>query len=419
VARTILHVDLDAFYASVEQRDDPRLRGRPVIVGGRSRRGVVCAASYEARPFGVRSAMPMVTALEKCPDAVVVSPRMGHYAVVSGQFFAILDSLSPLVEGLSLDEAFLDVTGEERLFGDGPAIARRIKQRVRDELSLVASVGVAPVKHVAKIASDLRKPDGLVVVGAGAGEVESFLAPLPVSRLWGVGRVTGEALGRAGIATIGELRRVGERALAARVGADSARHLLELARGEDARPVEPDRAPVSLGSEDTFERDLYDRERLWEMLLLQADSACARLRGEGLRARTVTVKIKYGNHELVTRRTTLPRATADGRLVGTVARELLAAVPAIEQRGVRLTGISLSGLGAAEAARPRQLALGLPEERAEAAAAARGEALGAAIDQIAARFGKAAVQRAVHLEGTEAAPDQPKLPVRGGRLRPK
>ncbi len=414
--RTILHVDLDAFYASVEQRDDPSLRGRPVIVGGRSRRGVVCAASYEARPFGVRSAMPMVTALERCPDAVVLAPRMAHYAAVSSQFFGILETMSPLVEGLSLDEAFLDVTGEERLLGDGPTIARRIKHSVQAELGLVASVGVAPVKHVAKIASDLDKPDGLRVVTPD--EVTSFLAVLPVSRLWGVGKVTGEALARAGLHTIGDLARVGERVLAARVGADAAAHLAALARGEDARAVQPDRAPVSLGSEDTFECDLRDRELLWEMLLMQADTVCARLRGESLRARTVTVKIKFADFELITRRTTLARPTADGREVGRIARELLMQVPGIEQRGVRLTGVSLSGLTGVEVAAPRQLALGLPADKAAAAAAARGEALGDALDRIAQRFGDGALRRAIHVRGAggalddDAAPAQPKEPRR-------
>lgn len=392
-ARTILHVDLDAFYASVEQRDDPSLRGRPVVVGGPSRRGVVCAASYEARPFGVRSAMPMATALKLCPQAVVIRPRFERYAAVSAQFFGILERWSPLVEGLSLDEAFLDCTGEERLFGDGPTIARAIKAAVRAELQLVVSVGVAPSKFVAKIASDLDKPDGLRVVGASAAEVLAFLHPLPVGRLWGVGKVTEEALATLGLRTIGDVARVGERTLAARLGREHARHLCELAQGHDDRDVIPDSTPKSIGHEDTFERDVRSRETLGRHLLSQADRACARVREGGWRARTITVKIKYANFERTSRRVTLERATADGRLVGETARELLAGVPDVERRGVRLTGVSLSAFEPADGA--RQLAF-------DEAAHQRGEALGAAIDKIAARFGAAAVKRAIHLgEGAD------------------
>lgn len=281
VGRTILHVDLDAFYASVEQRDDPRLRGRPVIVGGHERRGVVLAASYEVRPFGVRSAMPMVEALRRCPDAVVLRPRMNVYAEVSAGFFAILDRYSPLVEGLSLDEAFLDASGEERLFGDGATVAARIKKDVRAELGVIASVGVAPSKFIAKIASDVGKPDGLVVVPAG-GE-EAFLHPLPIGRLWGVGQVTEAELTRLGLRTIGDVARVGPALLAPRLGERLARHLCALAAGEDERQVLPDRAPKSIGHEDTFDEDLRDREALGEHLLHQADRVCARLRRAGLR----------------------------------------------------------------------------------------------------------------------------------------
>jgi DNA polymerase-4 len=380
--RTILHVDLDAFYASVEQRDDPSLRGRPVIVGGPSRRGVVLAASYEARPFGARSAMPMAQALSLCPHAVVVPPRMEHYADVSSAFFAVLDRWSPLVEGLSLDEAFLDVTGEERLLGDGPAIARAVKTAVREELSLVASVGVAPCKFVAKIASDLEKPDGLVVVGA---DVVSFLHPLPVGRLWGVGKKTGELLATLGLRTIGDVARAGESVLAARLGREHARHLTALANGIDDRVVEPDRAPVSIGHEDTFERDVRDLAELVPHILSQGDRACARARRGGWRATIVTLKIKYADHQRTSRRLTLPDPTADGRVVGETARRLLDEVPDVATRGVRLTGVSLSGLERGSA--PRQLGFDEPSRQ-------RGEALGAALDKIADKFGRGAVDRA-------------------------
>ena len=384
--RTILHVDLDAFFAAVEQRDDPTLRGKPVIVGGASPRGVVAAASYEVRVFGVRSAMPTSMALARCPHAIVLPPRHHHYAQVSRQFFAILEHYSPLVEGLSLDEAFLDVSGEESLFGDGATIGRLIKDRVRAELELVVSVGVAPSKFVAKIASDLGKPDGLLVVGA-AGVLE-FLRPLPVSRLWGVGAATDEILARIGLRTIGQVARAGEPLLAAQLGADRAHHLYSLAQGLDERDVIPERAPVSVGHEETFAADCFVRARLIPHLLGQADRSAPRLRRLGLRAQVLTVKIKYANHEIVTRRTTLPRASTDQRLFGETARALLDEVPAIERRGVRLTGVSLSNLTPEEA--PRQLLL---DEKQ----AVRGEQLGHAIDAFAARFGDGKIKRGVLL----------------------
>jgi len=387
VQRTILHVDLDAFYASVEQRDDPSLVGKPVVVGGHRQRGVVLAASYEVRPYGVRSAMPMAQALKLCPHAVVMRPRMARYAELSGEFFAILHRYSPLVEGLSLDEAFLDVTGEERLYGDGPAIARAIKARVREELRLVASVGVAPCKFAAKIASDLGKPDGLVTVEDG--RLREFLEPLPVTRLWGVGRVTEQELRAFGLHTIGDVARADLDVLERRLGRDTARHLRALSEGEDDRAVVPDRAPVSVGHEDTFDRDLRDREALGRHLLDQADRACARLRDLGLRARTLTVKIKFADHQRTTRRVTFPRATTDGRVVGPAARQLLGDVPGVEARGVRLTGVSLSGLEPAGARRQ----LVLDEAKVE-----RGEQLGATIDRIAGKFGRAAIRRAVLLD---------------------
>ena len=382
----ILHVDLDAFYAAVEQRDDPSLRGRPVIVGGPSVRGVVCAASYEARKFGVKSAMPMGRASQLCPEAVVRAPRMAHYSAVSREFFAILGRWSPLVEGLSLDEAFLDVTGEERLLGDGETIARAIKREVRAELSLVASVGVAPCKLAAKIASDLGKPDGLVTVdGEGLG---AFLRPLPVGRLWGVGKVTEEALARLGLRTLGDLGSAHEATLAAHLGKESAHRLMALARGEDDRAVVPNRAPVSVGSETTFESDLHRAEQLDPHLLFAASHACRRLRRLGMRAGVITLKIRYGNHELITRRTTLERPTADDQVALRVARQLLDLVPAIERRGARLCGITLSALSPKDG--PRQLAL--DDQVYE-----RGETIGKTLDEIVGRFGGAAITRATLL----------------------
>jgi DNA polymerase-4 len=386
VERTILHVDLDAFYASVEQRDDPSLRNQPVIVGGSRTRGVVCAASYEARPFGVRSAMSMVEAVRLCPKAIVLPVRMSKYAAESTRFFGILDRYSPLVEGLSLDEAFLDVSGEERLFGDGLQIARAIKQAVRDELELVASVGVAPSKFVAKIASDLDKPDGLRVVPKGG--VRPFLHALPISRLWGVGKVTEGVLESLNLRTIGDVARAGEEILRLKLGDQTARHLAHLSEGLDDREVVPDRAPQSIGHEDTFDRDLHDRAELARHLLDQADRSCRRLREHGLRARTITLKVKYADHRRTSRSVTLDRPTSDGRVVGPQLVALLDQVGDIERRGVRLTGVSLSGLEDRNGARQ----LFFDEERRE-----KSERLGSTLDAIATKFGTAAVRRAVNL----------------------
>lgn len=400
--RTILHVDLDAFYASVEVRDNPSLAAKPVVVGGHARRGVVCAASYEARRYGVRSAMPMVQALKLCPHAVVIAPRLSHYAEISATFFTILGNHSPLVEGLSLDEAFLDCTGMGSLMGDGPTIALRIKKEVRARLGLVASVGVAPNKFVAKIGSDLRKPDGLVVVQPN--EVEAFLHPLPVSRLWGVGKVTEAALRSFGISTIGDVTQVPVDFLAARLGRGIAVHLCNLAKGLDDRPVVPDRDAVSISHEDTFEHDERSVERLSEILLPQADRVASRLRAQGLRARVVVLKVKYGNHKLISRRRTLTLPTADGDVLGKMAATMLQTIPGISTLGVRLTGVGVSGLQLAKASDvvmpAGQLSLLGPtaaEQQVQAAVEvrSRGERLGHTLDSIRERFGGAAIGRAI------------------------
>src|SRR5690606_17777249 len=247
--RKILHVDMDAFFASVEQRDDPRLRGKPVVVGGASRRGVVAAASYEAREFGVRSAMPMAEALRRCPRLIVVPPRGDRYGEVSARVFDVFHAYTPLVEGLSIDEAFLDVTASRSLFGDGPTIARRIKQDVLDATGLTCSAGVAPCKFVAKIASDMEKPNGLTVV---AGDVAAFLAPLPIERMWGIGPKTAPTLRRLGYATLGDLARADPAALERALGSWGP-EVRELARGNDPRDVVPDREAKSIGAECTYD----------------------------------------------------------------------------------------------------------------------------------------------------------------------
>lgn len=390
MTRTILHVDLDAFYAAVEQRDDPALRGKPVLVGGSARRGVVSSCSYEARAFGIKSAMPMAEAMRRCPKAIVVRHHMERYVDASRTFFAILGDFSPDVEGLSLDEAFLDCTGSERLLGDGRAIGTAIKKRVRDELSLVASVGVAPIKFAAKIASDIDKPDGLRVVEPDG--VLAFLHPLPMTRLWGVGEATRAVLASMGLATIGDVARYPEAALVSRLGAIGGAHIAALARGEDPRAVISDHEQVSIGHQETFDDDIDDKGELAVILLDQADRVAARLRAAQLRARAVVLVVKYDDFRQITRRITLDSATSDGGVLARTAIALLDDKVVIEPRKgarARLCGISATNLEGRHA--PRQLGF-------DEAARARGERLGDALDKVSAKFGTATVRRAVHLD---------------------
>ena len=338
--KTILHVDMDAFYASVEQRDDPALRGRPVIVGGRSRRGVVLAASYEVRPFGVCSAMPMAEALRRAPHAIVVQPRRDRYEHASGEALSIFRRFTPLVEPLSLDEAFLDVTASQALFGEGRMIASAIKSAVRQELGLIVSAGVAPCKFVAKVASDLGKPDGLVVVGPG--EVEAFLAPLPVARMWGIGPKTAPKMRALGYETIGDLARAGEATLERLLGAWGV-EVARLALGSDDRDVVADAVARSIGAEETYEEDLVGADAIARTLLDHAGRVARRLVRAGLAARTVVVKIKYADFTLRTRRATLPEPVQDTDAIHRAAVQLLARVP-LDRRRVRLTGVSVASL---------------------------------------------------------------------------
>ncbi len=384
--RSILHVDLDAFYAAVEQRDDPNLRGKPVLVGGTARRGVVASCSYEARTFGIKSAMPMAEAMRRCPHAIVVRHSMDRYVEASQGFFKILGDYSPDVEGLSLDEAFLDLTGSERLLGDARTVGEAIKKRVRAELSLVASVGVAPIKFAAKIASDIDKPDGLRIVTAE--QLLPFLHALPVTRLWGVGEATREILSSLGLATIGEVARYPEAALVSRLGAVTGRHLAALARGEDSRGVVSEHDAVSVGHQETFDDDIDDKGELAVILLDQADRVAARLRESELRARSVVLIIKYDDFRQITRRTTLDAATSDGGVLARTAIDLLSKVPIESRKGarVRLCGISTTNLEPRNA--PRQLLFDEAER-------AKGERLGDTIDKIADKFGKGALKRAI------------------------
>jgi DNA polymerase-4 len=338
--KTILHVDMDAFYASVEQRDRPALRGKPVVVGGASRRSVVLAASYEVRPFGVRSAMSMAEALRRAPQAVVVPPRHEAYAHASREAFAVFRRYTPLVEPLSLDEAFLDVTASRALFGEGEVIARAIKRDIAKELGLTASAGVAPCKFAAKVASDLRKPDGLVVVAEG--EVAGFLAPLPVERMWGVGPKTAPKMRALGYRTIGDLARADPEALERVLGAWGA-HVARLARGADERDVVPDGLARSIGAEQTYEEDLVGAAAIAPTLLEHAGRVARRLIRGGLWASAVAVKVKYADFTLRSRRATLPEPVQDTRTIHRVALELLSNLP-VEGRSVRLTGVSVTGL---------------------------------------------------------------------------
>ncbi len=397
--RVIAHADMDAFYASVEMLDRPELRGRPVIVGGASTRGVVSSASYEARRFGVRSAMPTVEARRLCPEGIFVPGRMDRYADISRTIREVFASFSPIVEPLSLDEAFLDLTGTERLLGPPLEAARALKRRVLERTGLVVSVGVAPVKMAAKILSDLSKPDGLLAIGPE--HLRAFLDPLPVERLWGVGRVTLERMHRAGVRLIGDLARRDAGALRALFGGFGP-HLRELALGRDPRPVVADWQRKSYGEESTFARDLKpESEELGRALLAHAEALGRRLRADRVHARTITLKLKLarplggGRYPLVTRSLSLDVPTDDGAAIMRAARTLLARAARSEK--IRLAGLQAHNL---ERADPRQLGLFDP---AAAAAVARNARLNRALDAVARRFGDDAVTRGLaHAE--RAAP---------------
>jgi nucleotidyltransferase/DNA polymerase involved in DNA repair len=380
-ARTILHVDMDAFYAAVEQRDRPELRGRPVVVGADPRggrgRGVVSTASYEARRFGIGSAMPISQAFRLCPDAVYLPVDMEKYGAVSHEVMAVLRGFTDRVEPVSIDEAFLDVTGSRRALGSGEAIARALKQRLHAATSLTASVGVASNKLVAKVASDLRKPDGLVVVPPGTEA--AFMAPLPVRRLWGIGPKMEERLLKAGIHTIGQLARQGAAVLERRFGTHG-QDLLRLARGLDDREVEahPGEAK-SVGQEHTYDRDTADRSQHRRTLLHLCDTVARRLREQRLQARTVTLKHRDEAFHTVTRAATLASPTDSGDTLFATAWRLLEALPAAK---VRLLGVYASHFEAG-----KQLKLDLVED-GDGAAADRVR------DAVARRFGDGALTRA-------------------------
>ena len=379
--RAILHVDMDAFYAAVEARDRPELAGLPLLVAHDGPRGVVCAASYASRAFGCRSAMPTSRALRLCPQAVVVPPRMEHYVEVSEQVFSVFESITPLVEPLSIDEAFLDVTGSTRLFGEPPAIAALIKWRIAERTALSASVGVAPNKFLAKLCSEWDKPDGLTVMRAD--EVLARLAPLPIRRMWGVGPATEQRLVRLGFASFGDLQRVTLEQAGARLGPHG-EWFWRLARGEDSRPVVPDAEAKSLGTEQTFGHDLDDAESVRQVLLAQMERVAARLRRHALLARTVSVKIRYDDFETISRSATLDAATDRSDLLRDTASVMFERWARDSFRPVRLIGGSASGLVRSDAGQ-RELFTDPADERARR--------LDRATDAIREKFGADAVRR--------------------------
>ena len=334
--RTILHVDMDAFFAAVEQREHPEYRGKPVIVGGLSSRGVVATASYEARRSGVHSAMPMATARRRCPDGIFVQGNYALYRAVSAEIFAIFSRYSPLVEPLSIDEAFLDVTGMGLLAPSPRVLAQRLKAEIREKTALVASVGIAPNKFLAKLASDLEKPDGLVEIRAE--DAVRRIAPLPVRRLWGVGRRTEKKLLAQGIKTIGEMQQADEKKLARSLGTRAAHALKELSFGRDERRVEPDREAKSIGKELTFERDLESVEEAERELLALAEKVGWRLRLAGVAARTIQLKLRRADFTTFTRSRTLFEATAHDEPIFQTAREMFRELGV--RRGIRLLGIT-------------------------------------------------------------------------------
>jgi DNA polymerase IV len=375
---TILHADLDAFFASVEQRDNSTLRGRPVIVGG----GVVLAASYEAKAYGVRTAMGGRQARRLCPHAVVVPPRMSAYSEASKAVFAVFEDTTPLVEGLSIDEAFLDVRGLERLAGPPTEIAVRLRRKVLDEVGLPITVGIARTKFLAKVASAVAKPNGLLVVPPD--DELGFLHPLPVERLWGVGRVTAEKLHSRGLRTVGQVARLDEALLVYLLGRASGRHLHALAHNRDPRPVQTGRRRRSIGSQRALGRRPKSFEEIDSSVIAIVDRVSRRLRAGRRLCRTVVLRLRFDDFTRATRSLTLPRLTGQSETILATARALLtASTPLIESRGITLVGISLTNLEDAD-----RVQLTLTDDW-------RPDALDAALDEIHERFGSSAVTRAV------------------------
>jgi DNA polymerase-4 len=383
VAEPILHVDLDAFYASVEVLKDPDLAGRPVVVGGAGSRGVVMSASYEARAFGIRNAMPAIRARRLCPDAVFIPPDFESYRAHSNRFREILLAVTPFVEPISLDEAFLEVSGAYLLFGEPVAIGEKVRREVQDGLGISCSVGVGPTKLIAKLASRSAKPDGLVAVRAE--DVDAYLGPLPVRALWGVGEKTTDVLSRLGVRTVGDLARTPPAVLGRLLGDQHARGLHDLARGLDDRTVVPYEPPKSVSHEETFERDLDDRKELLREILELSQRVGSRLREDGYRARTVTLKVRLANFTTLTRSRTTDPPTDVAADIYRLATELFVALPGARRR-VRLLGVAATGLVPAG---EQQLALLRSERWAD---------VERAVDRIEKRFGRGSAMPAALLD---------------------
>ena len=379
---TILHADLDAFFAAVEQRDDPALRGRPVIVGG----WVVLAASYEAKAHGIRTAMGVARARRLCPAAIVVEPRMSAYSEASKAVYEVFDDTAPLVEGLSIDEAFLDVRGVRRLSGAPVEVAARLRRDVRERVGLPITVGIARTKFLAKVASAVAKPDGLLVVPPD--RELAFLHPLPIERIWGVGRVTAAKLHERGITTVGELARIAEPLLVSFLGRASGRHLHALAHNRDPRPVRSNRRRGSIGAQRALGRAPKTHADVDAALIGLVDRVARRMRTAGRVGRTVVLRLRFDDFSRATRSHTLPYPTSSTQAILATARALLAtAVPLIEARGITLVGIAVGNLGDG-----RSLQLALPFDPHSS------DALDAAVDEVRQRFGTASITRAVLLE---------------------
>jgi len=385
--RSILHVDMDAFYASVEQLDHPEYKGKPVIVGADPRggkgRGVVAACSYEARKFGVHSALPISRAWKLCPEGVYVRPRMERYVEVSRNVMEVFRRYTDLVEPLSIDEAFLDITGSIKLLGPADQIASAIKKEIKETTGLNASVGLAPNKFLAKIASDLRKPNAFVVVTES--EIETFLRDLPISRLWGVGPKTEQRLREMGFKTIGDIAAVTRESLVRSLGG-LGEHLFQLSHGKDARGVEPNWEPKSVGTETTFNEDTADRELLLATILELSDHVAVRLRKDGYRARKVTLKLRYSDFETHTKQQSLKKAIVTGEEIAKVARGLFASFPM--KKRIRLIGVSAGELQGRDGD-PQQLQL-FGEQSTK-------EKLSQTVDQLNEKFGNDAVRRGSQL----------------------
>jgi nucleotidyltransferase/DNA polymerase involved in DNA repair len=409
----ILHVDMDAFYAAIEQLDHPEWRGQPVIVGAPPhQRGVVSTCSYEARVFGVRSAMPSRTAGKLCPHGIFTPPRMDRYVEVSRRLMALFEEMTPLVEPLSLDEAFLDVSGAPRAWGGATAIAETLRRRIRERLRLTGSVGVALNKFLAKVASDLHKPDGLTVVPETRPEILAFLAPLPVGKLWGVGKVSAQRLEQAGLRTIGDLQRTPPARLQALLGPGFAAHVRELAEGRDDRPVITDWDEKSISNENTFPEDVADRAEVWQMLLELTENVGARLRRQHKEARTAQIKLRFKDFRTLTRQTTFARPQSSDRALLNAARLLFEREPLPQP--VRLIGFGVSNLVPAgtPAGEEQPTLFAEPVEPRPAS----DQRLDTAVDRLRDRFGDRALRRGDwrHAEPDEARPgrrpeDAPKV----------